>query len=148
MFRDIKVTEYYCTKDPNLKEIMYDADGEIDISLYSEHRNFVHDNMRMFQMYNYSEEINIERYKGNAWNYDLKYTNPKDVNDIFKLRFEISDMILPPEEYDPFRYINENMYAAKDDWWMFCANVNNILCYTLSQAFNAIQVLTGMIDKP
>lgn len=148
MFRDIKIIEYYCTKNPNLKEIMYDADGEIDVGLYSEHMNFVHDNMRMFQSRNYSEEKNVERYNGNAWNYNLKYTNREDVNDTFKLRFEISNTIFPTQEHDPFRYVDENMNGFYSDWWMYLTIVNGIWCYTFPQASKVIEVLTGITDKP
>lgn len=112
------------------------------------HINFIRDTGYIFRSRDYSENIKIEKYKDKDWNYNIKYTNPKDVNDTFKLRFEISDMILSPQEYDPFRYIAENMYDTKHDWWMFMINVNNILCYTLAQARNVIQVLTGMIDRP
>lgn len=148
MFRDIKITEFYCTKNPNFKEIMYDADGELDIGLYSEHMNFVHGIMRMFQSRNYCEEKNVERYNGNAWNYNLKYTNCEDVNDTFKLRFEISNTVFPTQEYDSFRYMDENMNGFYSDWWMYLTIVNGIWCYTFPQASKVIEVLKGIADKP
>ena len=147
MFNNIKVIEFYYPADPRFKEIMYD-DAGIDVQLHANHISFIRDVRDMFKRRNYLEDINIEKYKSEDWNFDLEYKNPKDINDAYKLRFEISDNILPFQEHDPFRYISENMYDIHDDWWMFMINVNNILCYTLSQAFNVIQVLTGMIDRP
>lgn len=142
----IEIIEYYYATNPNLHEILHDNDTDLNGQLYANRMNFIHYIMRAFKSRNYLEDAKIEEYKDIPWNYDIKYTNAEDNNDIYTLKFEISDKIFPFQEYDPFRLMFEDCFHT--DWWLFRINVNKIWCYTYEQAQNVIEVLTGITDKP